>query len=124
MADYYGEDLLNLLSSQLMEIYIERDGTKIFYGVLSKMEISPLKDGSRSLTLEAVSWIGLFTKRIVGIPYTHYTATDAGQIAWDLIDDSQNSDSPYSDWGIPKAPLIPVSTVTVFIGLTAFIIRS
>jgi hypothetical protein len=99
-ADYYGEDLLDLLSSKLMELYIERDGTKIFYGVLSKMEIVPLKDGSRSITLEAVSWIGLFTKRIVGVPKTVYSSTDAGQIAWDLINDSQTSDAPYSDWGI------------------------
>ncbi len=105
IADYYGENILNLLSSTLMEIYVERDGTKIFYGVLTRFEITPLKDGSRSIVLEAVNWFGLFNKRIVGVPKTTYTGTDAGQIAWDLIDDSQNSDSPYSDWGITQGSI-------------------
>ena len=93
--------VINIFTAALREIYITRNGTKIFYGVVTNFDVSPGDVGEENVTVKAMGFFGLFKKRLVGKgTETRYTATDAGQIAWDLIDDSQNSDLPYSDWGI------------------------
>lgn len=98
--------VLNIFTSELREVYINRNGTKIFYGVISDFEVTPGGQGEKNVTIKAIGFFGLFKKRIVGIgTETRYTATDAGAIAWDLIDDSQLSDVPYSDWGITEGSI-------------------
>ncbi len=101
----YGETIVNALTTTIIELYIERDGEKIFYGILSNMNIRPRAEGERNIILKAVGFFGLFSKRIVGIPKKVYTTTDAGEIAWDLIDTSQTSDNPYSDFGITEGSI-------------------
>jgi len=105
VAETYGTNVVDMFSSELREIYVTRNDVKIFYGVVSDVSADPQQDGNIGFTVKAVSFFGMFGKRIVGIPVTTYTATDAGAIAWDLIDDSQNSDSPYSDWGITQGSI-------------------
>lgn len=101
LAEATDTDVLDILSSTIREIYISRNGTKIFYGIISGITVDPQGQGNDILTVKAMSFFGLFKKRLVGIgTQVYYSATDAGAIAADLISDSQASDSPYSDWGI------------------------
>lgn len=102
LAETYGTTVLAILSTSIMELYIERDGTKIFYGVLSDLNVRTEKEGSRILQMKAISFFGLFTRRIAGIPSRTFSSTDAALIAWTLIDESQTSDNPYSTYGITK----------------------
>jgi hypothetical protein len=97
----------NMFTAALREIYVNRTKngttTKIFYGVITDFVVTPGGKGERTVSIKAMGFFGLFKKRLVGIgTETVYSATDAGDIAWDLIDDSQNSDTPYSDWGITQ----------------------
>lgn len=105
MADTYNQSVLNIFSDALTEVKFYRNTTLIYLGVIVEMKVLPSNQGERLVEIETVDYFGLFNKRIAGIPVTHYTATDAGAIAWDLIDDSQNSDSPYSDWGITQGSI-------------------
>lgn len=103
MADRNDTTVLNIFTSARREIYINRNGTKIFYGVVSDFEVSPGGVGEKNVDVKAMGFFGLFRKRIVGKgTETRYTTTDAGDIAWDLINDSQAADSPYSDYGITQ----------------------
>ena len=103
LATIYDTTVLNIFTAALREIYIERNGTKIFYGVISEFEVTPGGVGEKNVAIKAMGFFGLFRKRLVGKgTETRYTAQDAGDIAWDLIDDSQNADSPYSSYGITQ----------------------
>lgn len=97
--------VMGVFTSAFMEIYIERDGTKIFWGALTSFEVQPTNDGEMNIAISATSWFGLFQKRICGIPSRIFSATDAGAIAWTLIDESQTSDSTYSDFGITEGSI-------------------
>lgn len=103
MADTNDTTVINIFTAALREIYINRNGTKIFYGVVTDFVVTPGGQGDRTVSVKAMGFFGLFKKRLVGIgTETVYSAQDAGDIAWDLIDDSQNSDTPYSGWGITQ----------------------
>jgi hypothetical protein len=107
VADTYETDVMSMFTSTYREIWIERTDDagvyqKIFYGIITAFGVAPDGQGARTINLEAVSWWGLFNRRICGIPLRTFTATDAGTIAWTLIDESQTSDNPYSSWGITQ----------------------
>jgi hypothetical protein len=52
----------------------------------------------------AKDWVSLFSKRFVGIDEPlEYTTTDAGEIAWDLIDTTQNE--VYGDFGVTEGTI-------------------
>lgn len=104
LLDVYGETVLNVFTAKLTELYIERNTTKKFYGVLSGMGVKPDADGDKDVSINAIGWLGLFSKRVVGIPKRVYTATDVGAIIWDLIDYSQTRDTEY-DWGITQGSI-------------------
>lgn len=110
IAQLYSVSTVNIFTGSFKEIWIETkdsagDYQKIFWGVLTNFELSPEQQGQRTFTVNAVGWLGLFAMRIAGIPVRHFTSTDAGQIAWTLIDESQNSDTPYSDYGISQGSI-------------------
>jgi len=108
MAERNNTTVLNIFTSALREIWISRNGTKIFYGVISDFDVTPGGIGERNLVVKAMGFFGLFKKRLVGKGTTTvYTATDAGDIAWDLIDDSQLSDTTYSAYGITQGATPP-----------------
>jgi hypothetical protein len=102
LADKYQTTVASIFTPAAREIYIERNGTKIFNGVVTNYEITPDAQGGKTLNLDAVDWFGLLGKRFVGFPSTVYTATDAADIAWDLISDTQASDGSYSNLGITR----------------------
>lgn len=110
IATIYSTTVIDMFSTEFVEIWIDRLNSagnyqKIFYGVVTDLEINPGGEGDRTFTVKATSWFGLFAKRIAGIPKREFTATDAGEIAWTLIDESQTSDSPYSDLGITEGTI-------------------
>jgi hypothetical protein len=110
IADAYETTILGIFSTGFREIYIERINssavfTKIFWGAIMDMEVRPSEDGKIDFTIKATSWFGLLGRRYVGFPSEIFPATDAGEIAWTLIDDSQNSDSPYSELGITEGSI-------------------
>lgn len=107
LADKYATDVMSMLTATYREIWIERTdrtGTwvKIFYGILDSFDVAPDGQGGKTITLSAMSWFGLFNKRICGIPVRVFSATDAGTIAWTLISESQSSDGAYSSWGVTQ----------------------
>lgn len=105
-AELNGTTVINMFTAALREIYINRDGSKIFYGVISDFEVNPGDEGEKNIVIKAIGFFGLFKKRLVGIGVeTNYSGQDAGAIAWDLLEDSQASDSPYSDWGITEGSI-------------------
>lgn len=105
LAEIYSTTVMAMFSAAIRELYIERDGTKIFYGVVSDLGVETAEDGKLNFVVKAVGFFGLFVKRIAGIPKRVFSSTDAGTIAWTLIDESQDSDTPYSDWGITQGSI-------------------
>lgn len=100
IVSQFSTDVMVVLTASIREIWIERDSSKIFWGVLTAFEASPTTQGEINIKLKAVDWFGILQRRICGIPKRVFSATDAGTIAWTLIDESQTSDNPYSDLGI------------------------
>lgn len=106
LAEANDTTVVNIFTAALREIYINRNGTKIFYGVVTDFNVDPETGGSKKVTVKAMGFFGLFKKRLVGIgTQVYYSATDAGAIAADLIADSQASDGTYSDWGITEGSI-------------------
>lgn len=110
MTKVYDTDVLSLFTTKLMEIWISRLDSnnayqKIFYGVISDFSLKPGADGDSDFTIQAVSWFGLLGRRFAGIPSRVFSATDAGTIAWTLINESQTSNNPYSDLGITEGTI-------------------
>lgn len=96
----------SVTSSSIRHIYIEdEEETVVYYGVLSDQNESKDSAGSYKLNLASVGIFSLLQKAIVGKPLKTYTATDAGAMAWDMIDEYQNSDTPYSDFGITEGSI-------------------
>lgn len=103
MATTNGTTVLNIFTAALREIYITRDDLKIFYGVVSEFGVTPGDNGDKKLSIKAMGFLGLFKKRIVGKgTETVYTATDVADIIWDMVNNSQGADAPYSSWGITR----------------------
>jgi hypothetical protein len=91
VTDKMSETVVGVFSDSFREIWIERDNTKIFWGVISEFSIDPSEKGDRKVSLKAISWFGVLSKRITTVPKRVFTATDAGVIAWTLIDESQDA---------------------------------
>jgi hypothetical protein len=100
IAETYNTSPAFLLSAGVREIYIEKNGTKIYYGVISEYGQSEDDKGKVSITIASVGFFTLLNKRIVTA--ITYTNDDAGDIAWDLINTSQLADPPYTDLGITR----------------------
>lgn len=106
LAEANDTTVMNMFTPELREIRIERDETKIFDGVVSDFEAVPGTQGDKDVYVKAMGFFGLFKRRYVGIgTKLTYSITDAGTIAWNLINASQTSDSPYSDWGITQGTI-------------------
>lgn len=101
VAERYGTTALFLLTSSTREIWVEKDGKKLYYGVISDFGLDKNDQGSYQISLASVGFFSLLTKRRTG-PKRIFTSTDAGSIAWTLIDESQQSEPPYSDLGITQ----------------------
>lgn len=107
IATAYGTDVLGMFANELRELWIERLNsagtyTKIFWGLVSDFDANPGNEGAVNFVVKAISWFGVLSRRKAGFPVRTFTATDAGEIAWTLIDESQSSNTPYSELGITE----------------------
>ncbi len=101
IAAVYGQSVHFLLSGALREITVEKDTSRIYYGVISDLSLQQNQQGDIGLTIASVGFFSLFAKRRTGVKRV-FTNTDAGQIAWTIINESQQSDLPYSNFGITQ----------------------
>lgn len=101
ISEEYHTNTLFLLTSSTREIWIQKDDSKIYYGIISDFGISKSEQGQYQITLSSVGFFTMFGKRRTG-PKRVFSSTDRGAIAWDLINESQLSNPPYSDLGITQ----------------------
>lgn len=101
IAKAYNTDLHFLLSGGQRELWIEKNGTKIYFGVISDLGLNKDQDGGLSVVVASVGLTALLGKRRTGAKRI-FSNTDAGTIALTLINESQSSDTPYSDLGISQ----------------------
>lgn len=107
MGAIYGKDAMYIISAGKREVWVEKDGFKVYYGLLSDIpSVEETEDGDVAIELASVDLLSALAKRRTGAK-REFTNTDAGAIAWALINDSQNSDTPYSDLGITQGLIQP-----------------
>lgn len=96
-----------MLTAGARELYITKDDVKIFWGLVSGLDMRPLEAGGADVDIKAISWFGVLGKFVTGIPKETHATGDIGDLAWTLIDDAQQQDSDggggfYSDLGITQ----------------------
>lgn len=106
IAETYGIDVPFLFTGGLREVSIEKDGTKIYLGVITDFNLQKDNRGMLKMDIASVSFFSLLTKRRTGAKRL-FTNTDAGQIAKTLIDESQTSNPPFSDFGVTFGTIQP-----------------
>jgi len=100
------EDIDDILTSGKREIIVSEDGDAMFTGQLTDIDLNNVS-GVISLVLSATDYYGVLRRRLIGIPETIYRDIDAGLIAWGCINETQQSDLPYSDLGITQGSIDP-----------------
>ncbi len=107
IADTYKVDLLTLLVGGQREIWINKINgttiTKIYYGIISDVQLTKNNFGVLEFTIGSVGHFALFAKRRTAAKRV-FSATDAAQIAWTLISESQ-SNGTYANLGITSGSL-------------------
>ncbi len=101
VASAYNKTVEFIFSGALREIYIQKGSKKIYSGVVSDYDLSKNANGDLNLNIASVGFFSLLGKRRTGAK-REFSNTDAGDIAWTLINESQISDTPYSDLGITR----------------------
>lgn len=91
----------NIVQEGLNYIYFYQDDNLIWYGVLTEVNIDIAGNNQVDLVFKEIFEL-LEKKRNIT---SEYTNTDAGDIAWDLIDLSQNQ--PNGDLGITQGGIEP-----------------
>lgn len=106
LAEVTQTTTIHMLSATRREVSVFFGNTKVFDGAISSIAITPLQLGNKTIELRALGWFAFFKKRLVGkgTP-TVFTNQDAGQIAWSIINASQNDDPPYSSLGITQGTI-------------------
>ena len=101
LAEVYNTTPLFIFTGGTREIRIEKNGVSIYVGVLTDSTIGKDDKGLLRIEVASVGFANLLNKRRTD-DYRQFVSTDAGMIAWTLIDESQLSDVPYSDLGITQ----------------------
>lgn len=110
IADTYNTTIDFIVTGGFREIYLTKDGETIYLGVISEYQISKNVNNQLQVDISSVDYFALLAKRIIfdhsgNKPQRVFTSTDAGAIAWALINESQTSDNPYSDLGITQGTI-------------------
>ena len=101
IADEYSTTPLFMLSGGLREIFVQKGTTNVYLGVITDIDIGKDDKGLLQIRLASVGFSTLLKKRRTD-DLRKFVTVDAGDIAWTLIDESQLSDPPYSDFGITE----------------------
>lgn len=107
LARFYGTTVNDLFTAGKRGMYVYRNNVKILDSFIDDIEIQPLGNGEKQVTIKTVGLFGLLHKRIIGRPVRRFVATDAGMMAWTAIDETQDDDPPYSDLGITMGTITP-----------------
>lgn len=107
LATTHGTTWRAMLTSGARELYITKDDTKIFWGLVSALDMRPLAGGDAEVDIKAISWFGVLAKFVTGIPSETHASGDIGDLAWTIINACQQQDSDglggyYSDLGITQ----------------------
>jgi len=100
----YNVDFMTLMIGATNEIWIEKSvigsytSTKLFDGVVSDFQIAKNTQGVMTVTIAMIGWLTMLNYRRTGVGVT-FTAQDAAQIAWSLINTTQTNGS-YGNLGI------------------------
>jgi hypothetical protein len=105
LTETYNTTYITVLGGGFREIWVEKNGAKIYYGVIT--DIDEASDRETEQVTVSVASVGFFN--ILGKRRTNnkriFSSTDAGNIAWTLINESQSNDSPYSNLGIAQGTI-------------------
>lgn len=105
LSDTYNTTYMTILGGGFREIWIEKNSTKIYYGVITDIdEASDQETEQVTISVASVGFFNVFGKRRTSNKRV-FSSTDAGTIAWTLINESQTSDTPYSDLGIASGTI-------------------
>ena len=106
IATTYNTTYMTILGGGFREIWITKNNAKIYYGVITDIdEASDQASEQVSISVASVGFFNVLDKRRTNNKRV-FSATDAGQIAWTLISESQASDNPYSDLGITAGTIV------------------
>lgn len=121
VAKNYNTTVQDLFSATLREIYINMTPIgsstpiKIWYGVISEYNRGKDAAGGYTMSVAAIDYFSLFQKRRTGSTPTVFTSVDPASIPWNLINTSQQSNLPYSDFGITQGV---IATTPLVISVT------
>lgn len=104
IARYYNTDILFIFTGGLRELFVEKNGVKIYLGVITDFDINKDNKGMVSFNIASVGFFSVLAKRRTASKRV-FVNTDAGMIAWTLIDESQTADPPFSDLGITQGTI-------------------
>lgn len=100
-ADAYDVEIEDMFSGAYREIEVyDEDDNKIFAGYVAEVMMSAGHNDEGGLTVTAKGFFNLLEKRYTD-NLEEYDATDASDIAWGLINTTQNNGS-YGDLGITR----------------------
>ncbi len=102
VAKAYNTTVQDLFTATFREIWVNANGTRIWYGVVSEYNRSKDASGQYQMSIAAIDYFSLFQKRRTGLTPVSFTNVDPATIPWSLINTSQQSYLPYSDFGITQ----------------------
>lgn len=101
VADAYETTVIFMLTGGDRDIFVQKNNQNVYLGVITDFQLSKDDKGFLVINLASVGFSSLLKKRRTD-ELRKFVSTDAGLIAWTLINESQNSDLPYSDFGITQ----------------------
>lgn len=100
IAEAYNVDILYIFGATYREIYVyDEDDTLIYSGYISEKQFNAGENDEGNITVNSKGFFNLLEKRFTNSERI-YTADDSADIAWDLIDYTQNLD--FGDFGITR----------------------
>lgn len=100
IAEAYDIDILYIFGATYREIYIfDEDDSKIYGGYISEMQFSAGEREEGTISVSSKGFFSLLEKRVTDANRV-YSSDDSADIAWDLIDYTQNL--TYGDFGITR----------------------
>lgn len=98
-----GIDAFTLFAANQNEVRVKRDGTVISAGEIAEGE-PVIDEDNRTISIQVVGWFDYFGAREVDSAVS-FAATDAGDIAWSLINTAQARQ--YGDYGVTQGYIQP-----------------
>jgi len=93
----------DIFASDYAEWKLYRNSTILYGGIFSHRSVSGSKTQGTSYTVNLLGFEYLLKSRYTGNDSNWwYTSTDSADIAWDLIDQTNNDTSTYGDTGITR----------------------